>query len=98
MSHRFCTEKQTKSLNYKNYILFNGSSHFKISGVANPSEPRRFHSIQAMKAIFSHVSLDWREMGERIATLSQMGKRIGAKKHPKGSPAPFQLRINARRE
>ena len=46
-----------------------------------------------MKAIFSHVSLDWREMGERIATLSRTGKRIGAKKHPKGSPAPFQLRI-----
>ena len=62
------------------------------------SKPRHFHSIQAMKAIFSHMSLDWREMGERIAKLSRTGKRIGAKKHPKGSPAPFQLCINARRE
>ena len=62
------------------------------------SEPRHFHSIQAMKVIFSHVSLDWHKIGEPIAKLSRTGKKIGAKKHPKGSPAPFQLRINARRE
>ena len=56
-----------------------------------------------MKAIFSHVSLDWREMGERIAKLSRTGKRLGESdreeiRGEKGSPAPFQLRINARRE
>ena len=27
-------------------------------------EPCHFHSIQAVKAIFSHVNLDWCEMGK----------------------------------
>ena len=86
------------SPNYKNYILFNGSSHFKISGVVNPSEPCHFHSIQAMKAIFSHVSLDWRKMGEADCKGESDREENRGEKASKGSPTLFQLRINTRRE